>query len=87
MSADPLEPVVEACRSLIEQRFAADVHAGAAAMLLKDGTVLTGTAPDAINPSVEVCHETEPYCAAFRLNQPILASLCLHRTPSVACHK
>jgi len=81
VSADPLEPVVEACRSLIAQRFAADVHAGAAAMLLGNGTVLTGTAPDAINPSVEVCHETEPYCAAFRLNQPILASLCLHRTP------
>lgn len=51
-------------------------------MLLGDGTVLTGTAPDAINPSVEVCHEIEPYCAAFRLGQPIVASVCLHREPS-----
>lgn len=81
MNADLLDRVVDACRSLIEQRFAIDVHAGAAAMLLADGTVLTGTAPAAINPSVEVCHETEPYCAAFRLNQPIVASLCLHRMP------
>ncbi len=51
-------------------------------MLLDDGTIVTGTAPDAINPSVEVCHETEPYCAAFRLGRRILASVCLHRLPS-----
>ena len=50
-------------------------------MLLDDGTILTGTAPDAINPSVEVCHEIEPYCAAFRLGRPIVASVCLHRLP------
>jgi cytidine deaminase len=50
-------------------------------MLLDDGTILTGTAPDAINPSVEVCHETEPYCAAFRLGKSIVASVCLHREP------
>ena len=50
-------------------------------MLLADGTVLTGTAPDAANPSVEVCHEVGPYCEAFRLAQPVVASVCLHRTP------
>jgi len=50
-------------------------------MLLDDGTILTGTAPDAMNPSVEVCHETEPYCAAFRLGRSIVASVCLHREP------
>ena len=48
-------------------------------MLLADGTVLTGTAPDAVNPAVEVCHEIEPYAAAFRLDQEIVASVCLHR--------
>jgi cytidine deaminase len=61
-----LGAVVDACRSLICDRFHDDDHHGAAAMLLDDGTIVTGTAPDAINPSVEVCHETEPYCAAFR---------------------
>jgi len=50
-------------------------------MLLADGTILTGTANEAINPSVEVCHEVEPYCAAFRLGQPVVASVCLHRQP------
>jgi hypothetical protein len=62
-----LAAAVDACRSVIRDRFPDDDHHGAAAMLLDDGTILTGTAPDAINPSVEVCHETEPYCAAFRL--------------------
>lgn len=38
-------------------------------MRLADGAVLTGTAPDAVNPAVEVCHEIEPYAAAFRLDQ------------------
>ena len=49
-------------------------------MLLADGTILTGTSPDAANSSVEVCHEIEPYCGAFRLGQSVVASVCLHRT-------
>lgn len=76
-----LAAVLDACGSLIRDRFPDDEHHGAAAMLLDDGTILTGTAPDAVNPSVEVCHETEPYCAAFRLGRRIVASVCLHREP------
>jgi cytidine deaminase len=76
-----LSGVVEACRSLIRERFHDDDHHGAAAMLLDDGTILTGTAPDALNASVELCHETEPYCAAFRRGTSIVASVCLHREP------
>ena len=67
--------------ALIEQRFPAG-DSGAAAMLLADGTVLTGTAPRASNSAVQVCHEIEPYCGAFRLNQRVVASVCLHREPS-----
>jgi cytidine deaminase len=26
-----------------------------------------------------MCHEVEPYCGAFRLDQRIVASVCLHR--------
>ena len=76
-----LGATVEACRSLISDRFRDDDHHGAAAMLLDDGTILTGTAPAAINPSVEVCHEIEPFCAAYRLGRQIAASVCLHRQP------
>ncbi len=50
-------------------------------MLLGDGTILTGTAPHAINAAVQVCHEVEPYCAAHRLSQLVVASVCLHRRP------
>jgi cytidine deaminase len=79
-SAD-LAAAVDACRSLISDRFPDDQHRGAAAMLLDDGTIVTGTSPDAANSSVDVCHETEPYCAAFRLGRSIVASVCLHREP------
>ena len=48
-------------------------------MLLDDGSIVTGTSPDTVNGSVEVCHEVEPYCAAFRLGRHIVASVCLHR--------
>ena len=81
MDEAQLSETIEACRSLLGERFSDDDHHGAAAMLLDDGTILTGTAPDASNPSVEVCHETEPYCAAFRLGRSIVASVCLHREP------
>lgn len=76
-----LDETAAVCQELIDTRFPDDEDRGAAAMLLADGTILTGTAPEAINPSVEVCHEIEPYCGAFRLGQPVLASICLHRRP------
>jgi cytidine deaminase len=76
-----LSATVDACRSLIRERFHDDDHHGAAAVLLDDATILTGTAPDAINAAVAVCHEIEPYCAAFRLGRSVVASVCLHRQP------
>jgi cytidine deaminase len=81
VNAKALDATVAACRDLIETRFPDDSHRGAAAVLLADGKILTGTSPDFINPSTTVCHETEPYCGAFRLGQTIVASVCLHRTP------
>lgn len=81
MAEPNLSAVVDACRSLIRDRFDADDPRGAAAMLLDDATILTGTSPDALNSSVEVCHETEHYCAAFRLGRSIVASVCLYREP------
>lgn len=79
MEKSDLNNVIEQCQALIEERFGTHEEAGAAAMLTSDGTVLVGTAPDAMNPAVEVCHETEPYCAVYRLDQKIVASICLHR--------
>jgi cytidine deaminase len=77
-----LADTVAACKALIDTRYPSGGDHGAAAMLLANGSVLTGTAPAALNPSVEVCHEIEPYCGAHRLDQRIVASVCLHRQPS-----
>ena len=48
-------------------------------MLTASGMILLGSAPDALNPAVELCHETEPYCAAYRLGESIVATVCLYR--------
>lgn len=76
---DDLDRLVAACRGLIASRFPGGSSRGAAAVLLDDGAVLTGTSPDVLNGGVALCHEAEPYCAAFRLDRRILASVCLHR--------
>lgn len=81
MDAPDLDALVAACAAVIAQRFPDDSHHGVAAMLLDDGTTLTGTAPEAVNPAVELCHEVEPYCGAYRLGRRIVASVCLHREP------
>jgi len=81
VDTEALDATVAACRDLIETRFPDDSHRGAAAVLLADGRILTGTSPDFLNASTAVCHEIEPYCGAFRLGQAIVASVCLHRTP------
>jgi cytidine deaminase len=79
MDEDRLRATVDACRELIDARFPDGDPQGAAVMLLDDGTIETGTAPVAVNPAVQVCHETEPYLAAFRRGRKIVASVCLHR--------
>ncbi|MGA9860001.1 MAG: cytidine deaminase [Solirubrobacteraceae bacterium] len=79
MDQPDLRATVEACTGLLESRFPGEDDRGAAAVLLADGTVLTGTAPESINPAVQLCHEVEPYCGAFRLGQRIVASVCVHR--------
>ncbi|MGL5827818.1 MAG: cytidine deaminase [Nocardioides sp.] len=81
MQEGSLDATAIACQELIRQRYPNDEAHGAAAMLLADGTILTGTAPDVVNSAVEVCHEIEPFCGAYRLNQPVVASICLHRMP------
>ncbi|WP_293955365.1 cytidine deaminase [uncultured Corynebacterium sp.] len=70
------------CQASIESGFpAAEGFPGAAAMLLADDTVLVGTAPEVLNAGVELCHETEPFCAAYRMGQRLVASICLARHP------
>ncbi|WP_250738962.1 cytidine deaminase [Actinomyces sp. 186855] len=76
---DDLERLVAECRTLIESRFPGGAEEGAAAVLLDDGSVLMGTSPHFVNPATALCHEAEPYCAAYRLGRGVTASVCLHR--------
>lgn len=78
-SPDRLDATIGECRRLIATRFPDGSSRGAAAVLLDDGRILTGTSPDFVNGSTVLCHEAEPYCAAFRLDRRIVASVCLHR--------
>ncbi|WP_071606496.1 cytidine deaminase [Luteipulveratus halotolerans] len=76
---DQLTATVDACRDLIRTRFP-EGEEGAAAMLLEDGTILTSTAPEVFNASVELCHEVGAFCEAYKLDQAVVASVCLfHR--------
>lgn len=72
--------LADACRAFIDDRFpTVSGDDGAAAMLLEDGRILIGTAPEVPNYSVELCHEVEPFCAAYRLQERVVASICLCR--------
>lgn len=78
MSVD--QELVDAAVALVEARFPGEKWAGGAAMRLEDGTIVTSTAPKAVNPSVEVCHETGALCEAYKLDQAVVASVCVIRS-------
>jgi cytidine deaminase len=71
--------LVEATITFIKSRFPEGTWAGAAAMYTEDGEILISTAPDAVNASVELCHETGAICEAFKLSKKITASVCVSR--------
>ncbi|WP_298180798.1 cytidine deaminase [Saccharomonospora sp.] len=71
--------LVAAATELLDDRFPGESEAGAAAMVLDDGTVLTSTAPPALNPAVELCHEVGALCEAYRLGRTVVASACVVR--------
>ena len=66
--------------ALVEARFPDEAWAGAAAMRLEDGSVVTSTAPEAVNRAVEVCHETGALCEAYKLDRAVVASVCVTRS-------
>ena len=75
MSID--DDLFHAALSLLRDRFGDEAWSGAAAVRLEDGTILTSTAPDALNPAVELCHETGALCEAFKLGGTVIESICV----------
>ncbi len=71
--------LVEAAKSFVQSRFPNELEAGAAAIYTEDGQLLISTAPEAVNPSVELCHEAGAMCEAYKLNKKITATVCVSR--------
>jgi cytidine deaminase len=71
--------LVDAAILFVQSRFPKGAWAGAAAMYTQDGQLLISTAPEAVNPSVELCHETGAICEAHKLNKKITATVCVSR--------
>ena len=71
--------LVDAAISFVKARFPDEKWAGAAAMYTEDGQLLLSTAPEAVNSSVELCHETGAICEAHKLNKRITATVCVSR--------
>jgi cytidine deaminase len=63
----------------IEKRFGKNSDEGAAGIYTDSGKLIISTAPEALNDSVSLCHETGAYCEAYKLNEKIVASVCVHQ--------
>lgn len=74
------ENLVNAAIDFVLKRFPKDqAWEGAAAMYTEDGTILISTAPECINDSVSLCHETGAICEAHKLNKRVTATVCVSR--------
>lgn len=77
------ETLVAAAISLAEQRYADDPDgdgwAGAAAMYVSDGRILTSVFVDAANAAASLCCETGAIAEAHKLNPAVVASVCVSR--------
>lgn len=71
------QDLVDAAIALTRSRFPGEASAGAAALRLDDGTVLTSTAPSAPNAAVQLCHETGAICEAHKRGRRVVASVCV----------
>ena len=65
--------------AFIEQRFGKNSDEGAAAIYTESGKIIISTAPETLNDSVSLCHETGAYCEAYKINEKVVASICVHQ--------
>lgn len=74
------QQLIDAAIQFTKQRFPADkAWEGAAAVRTSDGEILISTAPEVVNPSVELCHEVGAICEAYKLNKKVVATVCVSR--------
>ena len=73
------QKLFDAVVSLIESRFGKNSDEGAAGIYTGTGKIITSIAPETLNDGVSLCHEVGAYCEAYKLNEKIVASLCVHQ--------
>ncbi|PRY32785.1 cytidine deaminase [Spirosoma oryzae] len=71
--------LIDAVIHFIDTRFPGNQPEGAAGMYTATGKLLISTAPDTLNDTVSLCHETGCLCQAYTLNEPIVSSVCMYR--------
>ena len=81
------QALVDAATDFLNKRFSkSDEWVGAAAMYSEDGQIFISTAPDGINESASLCHETGAICDAYKENKRITASVCISRDDEGIVH-
>jgi len=73
------QKLFDAVVEFIEERFGKNSDEGAAGVYTESGKIIISTSPDTLNDSVTLCHETGAYCEAYKRNEKIVASLCVHQ--------
>ena len=71
--------LIDTAVAFVNARFPGEGWAGCAAMYTEDGQVLVSTAPETLNDSVALCHETGAICEAHKLDKRVTASVCVSR--------
>jgi cytidine deaminase len=71
------QQLVDAAIDQMNRRWPAGESAGAAAVCLDDGQILTSVCFDNLNGGVSLCHETGAICQANTLNKRVTASVCV----------
>lgn len=80
------EKLVQTAKSFVDERFPGVPWAGAAAMYLENGSIVVSTSPSVVNASVELCHEVGAICEAYKLNQKVVATVCVSRDEAGKFH-
>ncbi|MCS5595643.1 MAG: cytidine deaminase [Alphaproteobacteria bacterium] len=73
------EKLYQAACDFLDARFGGQSWQGVAAMYTESGKILLSTAPEVVNDSVSLCHETGAICEAYKINEAIAASICISR--------
>ncbi len=74
-----MEDLIEAARQLAKERWGNEEGAGAAAMRLESGDIVTSVYVAAPNEGASLCHETGAICEAHKRNLRVLETVCVSR--------